>query len=93
MTDIFLIFSRHWGLTHHENCLEMSNPIFGGKSKKKYFKLSSAVIFTQHEKKLILVKVYSCSKKVQWILETFCDIGARCTVLSYTLLMIEQVQC
>ena len=66
---------------------------FWGKSKKKYFKLSSAVIYTQHEKKLILVKVYCCSKKVQWILETFCDIGASCTVLSNILLMIKQEQC
>ena len=37
--------------------------LFSGKIKKKY-NMSSAVVFTQHEK-LIFVIVYSSSKKLQ----------------------------
>ena len=33
-----------------DNLHEMSNPIFSEKKKEKYFKMSSAEIFTQHAK-------------------------------------------
>ena len=41
-------FGVSYKLSSGDSLHEMSNPVFWGKSKKKYFKMSSAEILTKH---------------------------------------------
>ena len=49
MNFFFLIFPRKLVLSFHAICMKVQS-LFSGKIRKKYFKLSSANIFTQHAK-------------------------------------------